>query len=301
MRFYVPIHILAADYSHVLQGRGLTLYAHTSDSFLRMHQQPIPCRLREAAFSLDGLMEHDTELDTKVCYTDTHGYTEVVMATAALLGYELAPRIKDIKDQTLYKMDRQQHYANLDPILSGTIKPHLIRNAWDETVRVIASIEERIVSPSLVLQRLGSYARQNSVYQTLSEIGRVQKTIHILKTLDSEEYRRRMGRELNKGEASHDLSRFLCFGKEGVLRGREFGDQVQTFSCLSVLHNAVVAWNMLQIGDIVNQLRAKGNKIDDETLSHVTPLIRKHINPFGQYHFDLNRIRQPRGGGGDNP
>jgi TnpA family transposase len=60
-----------------------------------------------AAFSLDGLMEHDTELDTTVCYTDTHGYTEVVMATAALLGYELAPRIKDIKDQTLYKMDRQ--------------------------------------------------------------------------------------------------------------------------------------------------------------------------------------------------
>jgi TnpA family transposase len=57
-------------------------------------------------------------------------------------------------------MDRQQYYANLDSILSGTIKPHLIRNAEDETVRVIASIGERIVSPSLVLHRLGSYARQ---------------------------------------------------------------------------------------------------------------------------------------------
>jgi TnpA family transposase len=176
MRFYVPIHFLAADYSHVLQGRGVTLYAHTADNFLRMNQQPIPCRLREAAFSLDGLIEHDTELDPKVCYTDTHGYTEVVMATAALLGFELAPRIKDIKDQTLYKIDRQQLYPNLDPILSGTIKPNLIRTAWDETVRVIASIEDRIVSPSLVLNRLGSDARQNSVYQCLAEIGRVQKT-----------------------------------------------------------------------------------------------------------------------------
>jgi TnpA family transposase len=292
MRFYVPLNILSADYSHVLQGRGVTLYAHTSDNFLRMHQQPIPCRLREAAFSLDGLMEHETELDPKICYTDTHGYTEVVMATAGLLGYELAPRIKDIKDQTLYKIDRQQRYPHLDPVLAGTIKPHLIRNAWDETVRVIASMEERIVSPSLVLQRLGSYARQNSVYKALSEIGRVHKTIHILKTLDSEDYRRRMGRELNKGEASHDLSRFLCFGKEGVLRGREFGDQVHTFSCLSVLHNAVVAWNMLQIGEIVAQLRAEGHQIADETLSHVTPLVRRHINPFGRYHFDLDRMRQ---------
>jgi hypothetical protein len=85
----------------------------------------------------------------------------------------------------------------------------------------------------------------------------VHKTIHILRTLDDEEYRRRMGRELNKGEASHDLSRFLCFGKEGALRGREFGDQIQTFSCLSVLHNVVVAWNTLHIGPIVGQLRAE--------------------------------------------
>jgi TnpA family transposase len=292
MRFYVPIHILAADYSHVLQGPGVTLYAHTADNFLRMHQQPIPCRLREAAFSLDGLMEHDTELDPRVCYTDTHGYTEVVMATAALLGFELAPRIKDIKDQTLYKIDRQQIYPNLDPVLRGTIKPSLIRTAWDETVRVIASIEDRIVSPSLVLNRLGSYARQNSVYQCLAEIGRVHKTVHILKTLDDEEYRRRMGRELNKGEASHDLSRFLCFGKEGVLRGREFGDQVHTFSCLSILHNAAVAWNMTHIATIVADLRTEGHQIEDETLRHVTPLIRKHINPFGRYHFDLSRMRQ---------
>ena len=115
------------------------------------------------------------------------------MATAALLGFELAPRIKDIKDQTLYKIDRQQQYANLDPILTGTIRMHLIWQAWDEVVRVIASIHERIVSASLILHHLGSYARQNSIHQALAEIGRVHKTMHILKTLDDEEYRRRMG------------------------------------------------------------------------------------------------------------
>ena len=93
------------------------------------------------------------------------------MATAALLGYELAPRIKDIKDQTLYKMDRQQHYANLEPILSATIKPHVIRNACDETVRVIALMEERIVSPSMVLQRRDSVDQ----VQTKLPIGAAQR------------------------------------------------------------------------------------------------------------------------------
>ena len=104
-----------------------------------------------------------------------------------------------------------------------------------------------------------------------------------------------MGRELNKGEASHELSRFLCFGKEGALRGREFGDQLHTFSCLSVLHNAVVAWNMVHIEPVVEQLRAEGQRCDDELLSLTTPLLRRHLNPFGRYYFDLVRMRQDGG------
>jgi TnpA family transposase len=121
--------------------------AGTADNCLRLHQQPIPCRLREAAFVLDGLLEHDTELDPRTCYTDTHGYTEIVMATAALLGFELAPRIRDIHDQTLYKLDHSQHYPHLDPILTGAIKAHRITPAWDEVVRLVASMSARVVSP----------------------------------------------------------------------------------------------------------------------------------------------------------
>ena len=46
---------------------------------------------------------------------------------AALLGFELAPRIRDIHDQTLYKLDHSQHYPHLDLILTGAIKAHRSR------------------------------------------------------------------------------------------------------------------------------------------------------------------------------
>ncbi len=114
--------------------------------------------------------------------------------------------------------------------------------------------------------------------------------------MTKEEYRRQQSRELNKGEASHDLSRFLFFGKEGALRGRGFDDQFRSFSCLGVLHNAVVAWNIKRSGQLVEQLRAEGHVIDDviddATLSQTTPLMRKHLNPFGRYHFDLDQMRR---------
>jgi integrase/recombinase XerD len=176
--------------------------------------------------------------------------------------------------------------------IAKRVYPHLLRHS---IATILLSMSARVVSPSLALLRLGSYARQNRIHQALAEIGRVHKTIHILRTLDDEEYRRRMGRELNKGEASHELSRFLCFGKEGALRGREFGDQLHTFSCLSVLHNAVVAWNMVHIEPVLEQLRAEGQRCDDELLSLTAPLLRRHLNPFGRYYFDLVRMRQDGG------
>jgi len=32
--------------------------------------------------------------------------------------------------------------------------------------------------------------------------------------------------------------------------------------------------------------------ITDEDLAHTSPLLHAHINPFGQYRFDLDRMRR---------
>jgi hypothetical protein len=39
--------------------------------------------------------------------------------------------------------------------------------------------------------------------------------------------------------------------------------------------------------------RHEGHAIGDATLALTTPLMRKHLNPFGRYHFDLERLDQP--------
>jgi Tn3 transposase DDE domain len=38
--------------------------------------------------------------------------------------------------------------------------------------------------------------------------------------------------------------------------------------------------------------RADGHQIADAILSHITPLIWKHVNPFGRYHFDEDRMNR---------
>src|SRR6266852_9298451 len=53
MRFYVPVDILAADFSHLLHGRGVTLYAHTGENAMRRIRSPFPavCAKRRSSWT----------------------------------------------------------------------------------------------------------------------------------------------------------------------------------------------------------------------------------------------------------
>jgi TnpA family transposase len=61
----------------------------------------------------------------------------------------------------------------------------------------------------------------------LKEHGRLAKTIHALRYLESEAYHRRIGRQLNKGERLHDLRGWLMFGGDGKIRRKQ--EEAQTF------------------------------------------------------------------------
>jgi hypothetical protein len=57
-------------------------------------------------------------------------------------------------------------------------------------------------------------------------------------------------------------------------------------SCLSLLSNAVLVWNTVQMGEIVARLRAAGETVSDEDLARVSPLAYAHVIPNGTYVFD---------------
>ena len=101
--------------------------------------------------------------------------------------------------------------------------------------------------------------------------------------LHDEPLRLRIQTQLNRGEARHGLARWLFFADQGEFRTADFAMIMNKASCLSLLSNAVVLWNTLQIERIVTELRAAGATIRDQDLVHVWPLQRRHITPNGVY------------------
>ena len=85
----------------------MTFYTWTSDQFSQYGTKVIPATVRDATYVLDEILDNETELPILEHTTDTAGYTEIVFALFDLLGLQFSPRIRDLGDQRLYRLDRE--------------------------------------------------------------------------------------------------------------------------------------------------------------------------------------------------
>lgn len=268
-------------------GRGLTFYTWTSDQFSQYGTKVTPTTVRDATYVLDEILDNETELPILEHTTDTAGYTDLIFALFDLLGLQFSPRIRDLGEQRLYRIDRDTTYKNLEPLLKGTINTERILNRWDDMLRVVGSLKLGWVTASLFIGKLQSFPQQNALLKALQEYGRLVKTIFILRYLDSEDYRRRITTQLNKGETLHSLRRFLFLAHLGQIRQRQSEDLANQSICLNLVTNAVVAWNTVYMAVAVEQLKVEGHKISAPDIVHLSPARFEHINPYGKYQFEV--------------
>ena len=192
-------------------------------------------------------------------------------------------------------------------ILSGPsakdVRSGSIVERWDELLRVAGSLKLGWVTASLLISKLQAGARENVLSRALRDLGRLVKTQFILQWIESEDYRRRIHRQLNKGEALHALRRFLFFAHEGKVQRRQADQQTNQVLCLNLVTNAIVTWSTLYMNAAIEQLRAEGSIGPDVGLGHLSPALYGHINPYGKYRFeiadrpaDLRPLRSPENG-----
>ncbi|EAD0716232.1 Tn3 family transposase [Listeria monocytogenes] len=290
MRMQLGVSSLHADANpHYGTGKGATIYRFTSDQFSSYYTKIIHTNSRDAIHVLDGLLHHETDLNIEEHYTDTAGYTDQIFGLTHLLGFKFAPRIRDLSDSKLFTIDKASEYPKLEAILRGQINTRVIGENYEDVLRLAHSIREGTVSASLIMGKLGSYSRQNSLATALREMGRIEKTIFILNYISDESLRRKIQRGLNKGEAMNGLARAIFFGKQGELRERTIQHQLQRASALNIIINAISIWNTLHLTTAVEYKKQTGS-FNEDLLHHMSPLGWEHINLLGEYHFNSEKV-----------
>src|ERR1700745_3510739 len=86
------------------------------------HTKVIAATASEALHVLDGLLYHQSDVTVRRHHTDGGGDAERVFALLALLGFQFAPRIPDLKNRRLYSFAKSSVYPTLEPLIAGRIK-----------------------------------------------------------------------------------------------------------------------------------------------------------------------------------
>jgi TnpA family transposase len=125
----------------------------------------------EALYSLAGWLKNRSVLQPHTLFADTHGQAEPVFGLAALLGITLMPRRRTWNDVTVYRGDRATTDTHIDALFTQVVDGDVLERHWHDMMQVVLSMQAGTVLPAMLLQKLGVYSRQSSLYKAFSERG----------------------------------------------------------------------------------------------------------------------------------
>lgn len=214
-------------------------------------------------------------------FADHKRYDKVDLPPAvSTLQKVIDARLPSIRiEQLLVEVDRLTHFSrHFTPIQGHQSRPsHFYRTF---------SLKKRTAPAHVIVQRLTNSFPADRLSKAFTNLGRILKTQYILRYLTDPALRQTVQLQLNKGEYRHKLPRRIFFADQGEFTTGDYEEIMNKASCLSLVSNAILYWNTLKIHNIVESLRAQGERIEDETLSHISLLPFKHVVPNGTYFID---------------
>jgi TnpA family transposase len=179
-----------------------------------------------------------------------------ILPPFAMLGKSFCPRIRNIKDQWIYKNNEEKDYGNLNKLLKGakhTIKMNQIADQWDRMGQFYASLEAGHVTASTALKRLTGHTEKNLFYQANLYLARILKTEHILLWIADPLMRKRTRKGLLKTEQVHQLARDITYGNRGRFKGRSLEDINSSGNCTALIIAAITYWQAKEISKIIKE------------------------------------------------
>ena len=216
-----------------------------------------------------------------------------MFALSHLLGIELMPRIRNWKDLDFLRPHEDEVYDYIEPLFDDVAEWKLIQTHWQDLMQVVLSIKAGKLLPSTVLRKLGSYSRKNRLYQAFRALGKVIRTIYLLRFISDRALRREVTACTNIVESYHHFLDWLFFGKDGVITDNDPVEQEKRLKYLDLVASAIILQNTVDMTRVIQNLSASGFKITRRMLGTMSPYLNRNLKRYGDYVVDLKNIPQP--------
>jgi TnpA family transposase len=183
-------------------------------------------------------------------------------------------------------------YRHIDALFSKTIDWSLIETHWQDMMQVVLSIQAGKVLPSMLLRKLGSHNRQNKLYRAFRELGRVERTLFLLRYVSEADFRQSIRAETTKIESYNDFLDWIGFGGP-VLKSGDPVEQVKQVKYMDLVASAIMLHNVAELTELLSEMAAEGLTVTKGLVSHLSPYMREHIRRFGRYVLDMDEQPLP--------
>ncbi len=157
-----------------------------------------------------------------------------------------------------------------------------------DLVPTVISIRERRVSSVVLLHRLRNDSKKNRLYRAFRELGRVTRTIVLLRYLSEPELREGITAITNRAEAFHGFSKWLTFGHAGVISDNDPDTMEKIVKFNELVANCLIFRTSVDMMRVLNQLQREGYELDPADVATLSPYLTRHIRRFGDYVLDLS-------------
>ena len=281
---------LISEYHLRYGGYGGIGYYLVSDMYIALFSRFTTCGSWEGHTILDFISENDSDIRPDTIHADTQGQSAAIFGLAHLLGIQLQPRIRNWKGLHFYRPDPDVRYEHIDLLFSKKVDWELIETMLPEMLRVAVSIGAGRLKPSTVLRRLATYSRKSKLYFAFRELGYVVRTSFLLDYLCDVELRRLIQAATNKSERFNQFAQWVAFGG-GALANEAIRDEQRKFIKYNhLVANLLIFHNVVTMTKALERLAAEGYTWDEELAAAFTPYQTEHINRFGRYARDRDRI-----------
>ena len=270
------------------QTPSIGIYGHTRDRWGISYAQSIVLNERQAGAAIEGVVR-DERLETAQLAVDTHGYTDVAMALAKGLGFDLCPRLKALKDRHLFLPRGSAVPETLSAICHANLDLSKVAAQWDRIVHLVASVHSGHTSAVNVLARFGSASRGDPLYEALVQLGRLLRTIFLADYFVNEAFRREILRVLNRGESVNALKRSIYVGRVAGYQAKQPEEMQAVADALSLLVNIVMAWNTMKMQTVLDRWNTRrSTAVPPELIGRIAPTRTEGLNLRGVFSFPID-------------
>jgi len=292
-KYYTQIPTINSRYSPKYFGleKGVSSLTNVADNVL-VNGGLIGANEYEGNYVFDLVYNNDTDIQTDIHSTDSHGINQVNFAILDMFGYQFAPRYKNIssKAKTIYSFQHPSKYKNYLLQPKRLIKENLIIEEWDNFQRILASLGMKTTTQSTIIKKLSSTKRNNKIKRAIVEYDNIVETYHKLRYIDDPIYQKQINTVLNRGERINKLRKHLFHADGGRFKVHTVMEQKIWMECNRLVANAIIYYNTWLLSELLIYHESQGNVIATDLVKKVSPIAWQHIHIYGRYIFRVGKV-----------